>query len=309
MKKSTIFLTIILSILGLIFLSSLFVNADSGWDVDYDSGWDSDWGSSSWDSDWGSSSWDSDWDDYDWDYSSSNNSSYSGFPSGVVAIVVFQLFVVLIIIAIISDVKKQSNLTRASYRTFNENIYNDKHLVAMLKIKEEINDFNEKEFNDLVYDKYIKIQNAWSEFNLDELKDQLTDELYNTYNSQLKVLKAKKEKNIMTDFERQKVSIIDFQRTNKEYTVKVLLKAKFYDYIINQHDVVLRGKKDIKVEMTYILTFVRKQIIEDNKCPNCGAPLNNKYSNKCPYCKSNLVSDNYDWTLSKKEAINQRWDY
>ena len=37
----------------------------------------------------------------------------------------------------------------------------------------------------MVFKKFVEIQNAWSDFNYDKLRDLLSDELYNSYVSQL----------------------------------------------------------------------------------------------------------------------------
>lgn len=295
MKKRTLIIIALLFVMGLTILGSVLAYADSGWDTSYDS--DSSWDSGSdWGSDWGSSSWDSDW---------GSGSSHSSSGSNSSSLFFFQVIIIFIILIMIASVVNNKNKTQVP-NYYDEKKYDDKHIIAMQDIKEELKNFDEEEFNKMVYNKFVKIQEAWSSFDLDELKKHITDELFNTYNSQLKVLKAKKEKNVMCDFENIKVSIINFQKSASEYTIKVLLRSKFYDFISNQNDVVLRGKNNKKVEMTYIITLVRKKVIGENKCPNCNAVLENQHSNTCPYCNSKIVSNNYDWTISKKEAIYQR---
>ena len=60
--------------------------------------------------------------------------------------------------------------------------------------------------------------------------------------------------------------------------------------------------------MTYDLTFIKSKSETDNKCPNCGAPLDNVTSSVCPYCKSTIVNGSHDFVLSKKSAINQTFE-
>ena len=47
--------------------------------------------------------------------------------------------------------------------------------------------------------------------------------------------------------------------------------------------------------------------LKDAKCPNCGAPLENVNSSKCPYCDSTIIGENYDWILAKKQVLSQRY--
>ena len=311
MKKQNIIYILLFLIVSLFAINVLLVKADSGWDTSYDS-WDS---GSSWDS-WDSgSSWDS-WDSWDsgssWSYSSGSHRNYGSQSPGMVLFTFLIFFVVIGIIAHFLQTYNKNYLSSPKHYNIDDyettNHYLDKHLVALSKIKEERPYFDEDAFNDLVFDMFVKIQNAWSDFDYEELKKHLTDELYNTYNSQLKILKAKNEKNVMSDFTKELVQIIDFKVEGGLYNAQVLFNSKFYDYIINNHDVVLRGKNNIKVDMTYILTFVKTPKAATNNCPNCGAKLGRKAINNCPYCKSKIISHSYDWILSKKEAINQRWD-
>lgn len=41
--------------------------------------------------------------------------------------------------------------------------------------------------------------------------------------------------------------------------------------------------------------------------PSCGAPINkNNQSNKCKYCNSTIVNNDYDCVISKKEIVKQK---
>ena len=64
------------------------------------------------------------------------------------------------------------------------------------EIKKYIPKFKKEVFLTQAYNNFVAVQNAWSEFDYKELRKLLTDELYNTYHSQLIALKAKNQKKI-----------------------------------------------------------------------------------------------------------------
>lgn len=306
MKKRYIVFIVIFILIATFTVGYKSLRADSGWDTDYDFGggssWDSgsSWGSSDWgSSDWGHSSWDS-----DYSYHGSNRSN--GYNSdGDASFVVFGI-VIIIVFVIIVTIKGQS-ITQGNTSSTNSTFdYTSDDVLK--RIKEYIKDFDEQKFLDDGYQKFLDVQNAWMNFDFDKLRESLTDELFNTYNSQLKVLKAKKQKNVMDGFRLNNHRLASFNASNNEYTIKTYMNVAFYDYVIDKNEQVVRGNKYRKVVMTYELTFVRTVVQKENTCPNCHAPLPKNASNVCEYCKSTISSGSYNWVISKKQAINQNWE-
>lgn len=298
-KKFNIILIIIIILFGLtLMLSNVStqnmkaLRIDSGFDSDWDFG-GSDWGGSDWgDSDWSSSSW-------DYDYSSHNYSSSSG-NRGTSDGKYFLILLIIIILVYAPNIASLFRRRKVVDTPLVENEY------AVNNIMKELPDFNKDEFYYMVYHHFVDVQEAWMNFDYDKLRSLLTDELFNTYKSQLKTLSIKKQKNIMTDFEKVDIVINRFQVSEKEYAFTTTLRVKFYDYLVDQNNKVLRGKKNERMVMTYNLTFVKSKSDKQNNCPNCGASLDNVASNVCPYCNSVIVSNTHGYVLSKKEAISQR---
>ena len=261
----------------------LNVKADSGWDSDYDSGGSSDWCSSS--SDWSSSS--SDWD------SSSDDGSISFSLTTII-------FVVIVIVAICMELSKKKEEASTDLQ-----LYQD---VSEDKLKEILPNLTLSYLKNMAFDKFVEIQNAWMEFDYDKLRELCTDELYNSYTSQLDVLKIKNGKNIMSDFKALETKIIDIVEQNGNVSVKVYMRVSFYDYVIDTtNNAVTRGNKNSKIVNNYVMTFVRSKegINKDISCPNCGAPIKANTSGECEYCGSTIVKDASDFVLSKKTNINK----
>ena len=157
---------------------------------------------------------------------------------------------------------------------------------------------------DECYEIFINVQNAWMNFDYDSLRKETTDNLYNTYYNQLQSLVLKGQKNVMSDFELVEYRLIKLSKKNSITTVKMELEVKFYDYIVDSSNKVVRGKKRKKVHMLYDLTYVyNEEAIEE--CPNCNAKIS-KEENICSYCKTTIPSIRGKMKLSTKKCIRQR---
>ncbi len=277
-------------------LLSLFVlrnvYADSGWDSSYDSG-----GSSSSSSSWDSSS-------YDWDYGSSSHddeSSSSDSPKGSVleGVICFTIFIVVNIVIFKGLVVSNKNLNNKS----NSSIYHD---ISLETLNEILPDETIENLKKIVYHKFIEIQEAWMNFDYDKLRELCTDELYNSYVSQLEVLKLKNGQNIMKYFTLENIKILDVRVDNEVIIVNVYMRIKFYDYVIDKKtNRAIRGSKNKRICNNYEMEFVRKQNIENMRCPNCGAPITHNTSGECEYCGSTIVKSADDFVLSKKTNVNK----
>ena len=272
------------------------VKADSGWDTDYDSG------GSSWDS--GGSSYDSgsSWSSSDYDSGSSSGGSMSGTEAFITLVIFLAIFILVIVLS-----RRQSK-SNTIITNPNVNYIGNYTDVSEDKIKQLMPDMTLSQLKTMAYNKFIDIQNAWMEFEYDKLRELCTDELYNSYVSQLDVLKLKNGKNIMSDFVVNGTRIIDVIEEDDKVTVKVFMNVSFFDYVINTtNNQVTRGNKNVKVINNYIMTFVRSKNVSSQMitCPNCGASNQLVTSGKCEYCGSTLVADANDFVLSKKTNVNK----
>lgn len=279
-------LAVVLTGFGTIYLP---VKADSGWDSDYDSG-------SSSSSDWGGS-----------DYSSSDWSSSGGDYSGGAPSVVTIIIVIIIIVIIVKSNNNRNGSNGSSSSNTSNNITNYKDIDTE-KINSIDKDLNIEEFKNKAFNIYKDLQTAWMEFDTDTIRKLTTDEVYNMYSSQLETLKLKKQKNIMKDIELIDAKVIDIRKENNIITVDVYLNVRCYDYVIKEATKeVVRGKDNAKLNIKYKLSFIKSATNnnKEEKCPNCGAPVDIVSSATCPYCDSTLVKTASDYVLSKKTALGQ----
>ena len=281
------YMLIILVFIGIVGISRI-VYADSGWDSSYDSGgsWDS---SSSWDS--GSS----------WSDSSSGGGIYisgGGLDSVGPGITVFVIIIITIII-----LSNLSHKTSTGTSTFSRKQYIG---LTNEQIKEKDATLDKVQLEEDVFQIYREVQTAWMNFDYDVLRENLTDELYNMYESQLKTLKIKNQKNIMKEIVLDNIQILSIDAVGELEEVKVYLCVSQYDYVEDKNHKVLRGTDKYKNIVEYVITFVRsKESNGVDKCPNCGAPVEIVSGGVCPYCDSTIVNQTNEFVMSKKECVGQ----
>src|SRR5699024_1121310 len=79
----------------------------------------------------------------------------------------------------------------------------------------------------MTYQKFIDIQEAWMNFDYDALSKLCTNELYNSYKTQLETLKLKKGQNIMSDFELLDAKVTRLIEDDQFITLTVYMKITF----------------------------------------------------------------------------------
>lgn len=284
LKKVTIYLILFLTlVVGANTIKITKVDADSGFDSSYDSGGSS-WGGSSdsWDS---SSSWDS-----------SDSSSGSGKPASFTSfMIVVVLFIVVFVIE--NEISKRKTEKKQIIKS------KDMDLDLISKIDPNLNLY---EFKNEAFNIYKDVQEAWMNLDDGKIRTLTTDELYNMYSMQLDTLRVKNEKNIMKEINLVTASLTNLKIENNIETATVIMTVNCYDYIVDSQNKVVRGNDKNKIEITYELTYIKSVGEKVNKCPNCGAEINDDNSTTCEYCRAIITRNTSKWVLSKKQSLNQR---
>ena len=278
---------LIIVIAALVFMIPFYhPEADSGFDGSY-SGGSSSGGFSS-------SSW------------SGSGSSYHGgryYSNGngdpVVVFITLGITLVIVFVAIMSARKQTTVMPTTALKNIPP--YDPE------KLKEYLPDFDPIEFKNQTYEIYKKIQVSWMNFDYESMRKCVTDEMFNMYKSQLTTLSVKKQTNIMKDFNLLSFNIVGMEVKDNILSLTVTMGIECYDYITDKKNKVVRGTDKRKVIYNYAMTFNKGISDKPNKCPNCGAPLENVNSSVCPYCDSTIIGENYDWILAKKQVLSQKY--
>ena len=126
----------------------------------------------------------------------------------------------------------------------------------MNRLKELDKSFNEEEFSNEAFNIYKEVQLAWCNFELDKVKELISEEMYNKYIEKLEELKEKKQQNVMNEIEYKSNKITDV-RVDNDIEITCEMEVDCYDYIIDDTESIVNGKKDKKINYKYALTFIK----------------------------------------------------
>lgn len=294
---------ICLVILLFSFLIFTGVNAESGWDGSYDSGGSSyGGGSSSYDS--SGSYYHRDHDSYNWrsssDFKRRDRNSSSHSSNDFDAIIYAFLFTVILFYFAFENVRLKTKANKKGSKKTKEILYD------LDKIKEILPNFNKDVFKYRVYAIYKKVEESFMNFDYETLQKYTTDELFHIYKSQLVDLNEKSQKHIMKDFGLKDFEIVSMETNNEIVSLTIRMLVNCMDYIVDKDNKIINGSDIQKVCYDYEMTFIKKMSKKTDKCLKCSAPLENINSNKCPYCDSVIIGENYDWVLAKKNSSTNR---
>lgn len=212
------------------------------------------------------------------------------------ALFIFAFIIVPIFKVLFNSNNKNSNkiYLKRSYDELNDDILSKYDILDKENLKQ------------ILFEKFMDIQYAWMNFDEHSLRLLLTDELYNMYSNQLATLKTKGQKNIMNNFKYIDSKIFDIRQDNDIVTLKLFLHISMNDYIVDNSNNVVRGNKNIPIDISYEITFIKSLQKNIDACPNCGAKIIDENNPRCPYCNTVILSGSNDWIMSKKECISQK---
>ena len=154
---------------------------------------------------------------------------------------IIYLLIVILYITIFSIVTK---------KTLNKRLK-----IKIDSIKEIDKKFDIDKFNEKAFEIYKKVQIAWMDSKLYKFKKLISEEMYTKYEEQLNKLNSDKEKNIMDKIEYKSNKITDIRIEDNIEVIECEMNVSCIDYIIDNKDKVIKGKKDKKCNYTYKLVF------------------------------------------------------
>lgn len=269
--------------------------SDSGWDSSYGGGGGSYGGGSYGGGSYGGGS-------YGGGYSSGG--SYSGELDAASLVATFLVFITLVLLmAYIASKAKAPVDNKNKYLMYAYQDITEEKLKTIMP-KDNLDHLKLEAFHN-----FVQIQDAWMNFDYKTLREYCSDELYNTYKSQLETLKLKNGQNIMSEYDNIDTKIIDIESVNGEIIMKVFMCVEFFDYVINtKTKEITRGSDEYKLVNNYIMTFVMRDAKTSKKitkCPNCGAKIKHNTSGECEYCNATIVKKASKFVLTTKKNINR----
>lgn len=167
-------------------------------------------------------------------------------------------------------------------------------------------EFDEALFKTKVDNVFVKLFTAIMFGDLKEVDHFINDDVYNKYNSYIKELDSKNERQMYDELNVKSTTVLSREKLADKEIVKVELISRYMDYIIDKDTGdYKRGINDHRIEKKYILTFEKKLDAKNvgivRKCPNCGASMDINKTGVCEYCKTVYKLEDYDYILTSIE--------
>lgn len=143
---------------------------------------------------------------------------------------------------------------------------------------------------------------------LELVKNFMTEELYDKLIYQINQFEKDGLKFVTEDLLIEEISLMDYGKGMEKEKIKILVKAKMKEYIIQPStDKVIRGNRDKSFEKKIVMTFLKKKLQGKEglitNCPNCGAETSQTELGKCRYCSTLVFPIRYNWTLINFETM------
>ena len=173
--------------------------------------------------------------------------------------------------------------------------------------------FNEADFLSDVNRAFFTIQQAWTERKPDLSRQVMHDGIWNQHKFQIDQYISQNKQNVLENLAIQNTRMVAANSDESFDTIVVRYFASCADYDIdlsNDKRKVIRGSQKIEHwAEDWVYQRSSRAVTKPNegtmnqKCPNCGAPLDLDLSGICKYCKAPVMSGEFDWVLTRIEQL------
>lgn len=145
--------------------------------------------------------------------------------------------------------------------TFTTKLENDqKEEVSEQELQKVDPSLNLSEIKEKTFSLYKKTEIARVKSNIKSLKELVTDDLYSSYEQELKKLKTNHQKVVATDITLKDAKILSvIKEENQPINIVVYLHVSQYDYIIDKNKKVVRGTDQDHYQIEYKITLIKEQ--------------------------------------------------
>lgn len=157
---------------------------------------------------------------------------------------------------------------------------------------------------------FFLVQKAWSDQKPELSRQVMADGVWQQHRSQIEAQQAAGTRNLLDGLAVGSAQVESATSDQSYDTITVRFLAASADYDVNQAGKVVRGDRQIR-QWVEDWVFQRSSSATtrpgggtlDQKCPNCGAPLDLDLGGVCQYCRAPVMSGKYDWVLSRIEQV------
>jgi predicted lipid-binding transport protein (Tim44 family) len=172
-------------------------------------------------------------------------------------------------------------------------------------------DFDQAAFLAEVERSFFVVQQAWSERKPEMSRRVMADGIWQQHNVQIEQYQSQHRRNMLDNLAVGNASIVAAHSDQSYDTITVRIRAASADYDVDDNSgKVVSGHRDVQ-EWTEDWVFQRASDATTKKdagtlnqrCPNCGAPLDVDLAGVCSYCKAPIMSGRYDWVLTRIDQL------
>jgi hypothetical protein len=152
------------------------------------------------------------------------------------------------------------------------------------------------------------LNNAWSRGELAPVRAMVSDGVYVRFRTQLALMAAANERNVMGDWELREAAILNVASDERWDTIDVKLRARARDATVpldaNDNRVRSQVADTSLDDYEEVWSFLRRRGVQttrarDTGCPRCGAELPPAGTVKCAHCSAIVNSGEHDWVLAE----------
>lgn len=173
-------------------------------------------------------------------------------------------------------------------------------------------DFNIETFKSSVERSFFVVEEAWSELKPDMSRRVMADGLWQQHRAQIEGYQHNGTRNVLDGLAIGRVDVLSASSDAQfdTITVRILAACADYDVEVASGKVVRGNKHDMENwQEDWVFQRSSKATTKTDggtmqqKCPNCGAPLDLDISGVCKYCRAPVMSGDYDWVLSRIDQV------
>ena len=173
-------------------------------------------------------------------------------------------------------------------------------------------DFNVETFKASVERSFFVVEEAWSDLKPDMSRRVMADGLWQQHRTQIEGYVHNGTRNVLDGLAIGRVDVLNASSDTQFDTITVRILAACADYDVevtsgkvvrgNKHDM-SNWQEDWVFQRSAQATTKTDGGTMQQKCPNCGAPLDLDLAGVCKYCRAPVMSGEYDWVLTRIDQV------
>jgi predicted lipid-binding transport protein (Tim44 family) len=173
-------------------------------------------------------------------------------------------------------------------------------------------DFNVETFKASVERCFFVVEEGWSECKPEMTRRVMADGIWQQHRAQLEQFQRNGTRNMLDGLAVGKVTIRQASSDARYDTITARVLATCADYDVEvASGKVVRGDKHTMTPFQEDWVFQRSASATtkadggtlEEKCPNCGAPLDLDLAGVCHYCRAPVMSGQFDWVLTRIDQV------